>query len=214
MSAKTPFPNKAHSEVPSRCEFEGDATEPVIGTWSALEKGSCCQGWPWSLCPGLETGQPRVTAGAAPASPLRSPHTLSPRNSHHQPQLPSPTCRHVCSPHQGLIRGAKARGPPGPGQKGTGRGHPCGTRQAGRLPRHAALGLCRPPCGPDSRGGRLGHQAGDRGRGLLRPPGHPWPHWAQGLLGLREKVAPGFVGTRRLPRVPRLGPARGHSGQA
>lgn len=176
---------------------------------SALEKGSCCQSWPRSLCPGLEAGQPRAT----PAPPLHSPHTLSPRNGRHQSQPSSPSSRHVCRPRQGLVRsrseGSANSWEPEPGaEEGTGQGHLSQHMPGGLSPReHSALCLCRPPRGPDDGSCLVSALGTEEGASCSHPA-------AIGLTGpsvssLSEiKLLLGLWGARSLPQVQQEGPSQ------
>lgn len=176
---------------------------------SALEKGSCCQSWPRSLCPGLEAGQPR----APPAPPLRSRHTLSPRNGHHQPQPSSPSCRHVCSPRQGLVRSrsegsANAWEPEPRAEEGTGRGHLSQHMPGGLSPReHSALCLCRLPHGPDDRGAAWSPGWGQR-KGPPAPTRPPLASLGHVSSVSERKLLPGLWGARSLPQVQQEGPSQ------
>lgn len=155
-----------------------------------------------------------------PCPPSRSPHTLSPRNGHHQPQPSSPTCRHLCSPRQGLVRSrsegsANAREPEPGAEEGTGRGHLC-QHTPGRLSsgEHSALCLCRLPHGPDDRAAAWSPCWGQR-------EGPPAP--TQSLLASLGPVSPrsqrescswGCGEPEAFPKSSRRAPAGGRSGQA
>ena len=39
-SAKTPFPRRSHSEIPSRCEFRGDAAQSLTGGLAGWKVGA------------------------------------------------------------------------------------------------------------------------------------------------------------------------------